>query len=240
MIKEKQLRFQIQTKSSTYLFEVTESGHLKHYYYGPVLSEKDAENWDVSSSVGWGCALLYRQDDPSSSLHTTPLEWSGSGCGDYRESPIELEDADRVLTTDFRYVSHKIYSGEEPRHFLWPRAEGAEETLEVCLSDPEIAMDLHLYWSVFGDVICRKAVLLNKGNDPRYVRKLMSFCVDFSGEYRMMNLHGDWIREAHTETAPVGYSRIVNESLTGFSSNQHNPAFAVMTEQTTEIGRAHV
>ena len=69
MIKEKQLRFQIQTKSTTYLFEVTESGHLKHYYYGPVLSEKDAENWDVSSSVGWGCALLYRQDDPYNFHH---------------------------------------------------------------------------------------------------------------------------------------------------------------------------
>ena len=234
MIKEKQLRFQIHTRTTTYLFEVTKSGHLKHYYYGPALSEKDAANWEISNSVGWGCSLLYRQDDPSSSLHTTPLEWSGSGCGDYRESPIEVEGDWGVLTTDFRYQSHNIYTGEGPHRFLWPRADGAEETLEVCLSDPEISMELRLYWSVFGDVICRKALLINRGENPRYVRKLMSSCVDFMGEYRMMNLHGDWIREAHPEVVSVGYSRIVNESLTGFSSNQHNPAFAVMTDQTTE------
>ena len=65
MIKEKQLRFQIHTRTTTYLFEVTKSGHLKHYYYGPALSEKDAANWEISNSVGWGCSLLYRQDDPS-------------------------------------------------------------------------------------------------------------------------------------------------------------------------------
>lgn len=234
MIIQNNRRFLINTEESSYLFEITDYGHLKHLYYGPKLLDRDTENWEITSTQGWGCAILYSQKDPSSSLQTTPLEWSGSGCGDYRESPIEVESEKGVLTTDFRYQSHRICHKEEAADFIWPRADEPEDILEIRMKDPESGLELLLYWSVYGEVITRKTILVNASDSIRYVRKLMSSCMDLTGDYQVLNLHGDWIREAHTERSEVGFSRIVNESLTGFSSNQHNPAFAMFPKDTTE------
>ena len=234
MIKCDGKRFAINTKSTTYLFGVTPGGHLKHLYYGVSLSDEDIANWDIKNSLGWGCAVLYDQDDPSSSLHTTPLEWSGNGCGDFRESPIELELNGEALSTDFIYQKYTIYTSDNAPRFDWPAARDPEDVLEICCYDASTNLSLMLYWSVYEDVICRKSVLINESDEIISVKKMMSVNLDLVGDYNLLNLHGDWIREAHVERTKIGYTRLVNESLTGFSSNQHNPAFAVYEDGTDE------
>lgn len=234
MIKCDGKRFAINTKNTTYLFGITPTGHLKHLYYGPSISDEDIDNWDISSSLGWGCSVLYDQNDPSSSLHTIPLEWSGNGCGDYRESPIEIEKHGIALSTDFVYQNYKLYNTNDVPTFDWPRAREAEDVLEINCYDASTNLRLLLIWSVYEDVICRKSILINESDDILFIKKLMSFNIDFVGNYNVLNLHGDWIREAHVETTRIGYTRLVNESLTGFSSNQHNPAFAIYPDETDE------
>ena len=234
MIISNASRFAINTPNTTYLMERTSSGHLKHLYYGPSISQSDINSLDIKTSLGWGCSVLYDKDDPSSSLHTIPLEWSGNGCGDYRESPIELEKNGDALSTDFRYQSHKVYEGKDVPKGIWPQGTNADEALEIQLVDPVIHLKLCLFWVVYKDVICRKSVLINESDQSISIKKMMSFSMDIVGDYNVLNLHGDWIREVHVETSRIGYSRLVNESLTGFSSNQHNPAFAIFPDGTDE------
>ncbi|MCQ2558823.1 MAG: alpha-galactosidase, partial [Oscillospiraceae bacterium] len=74
----------------------------------------------------------------------------------------------------------------------------------------------------------------NHGSQPVTVRRLMSSAMDLPGSFCMTTLNGSWIAEAHKQIVPVGASRVVNESVTGFSSNRHNPGFLLSEPDATE------
>ncbi len=47
-------------------------------------------------------------------LDILPLEWSGCGRGDYRESPLELSIGGRAVSTDFRYLGCEVLKEPPP------------------------------------------------------------------------------------------------------------------------------
>jgi alpha-galactosidase len=56
----------------------------------------------------------------------------------------------------------------------------------------------------------------------------------------MATFNGGWIAEMRRLDTPVGGSKVVNESLTGASSNRHNPGFMLFEEDATEdYGRVY-
>ena len=71
----------------------------------------------------------------------------------------------------------------------------------------------------------RRTVLENTGDAPITVNKLMSFSLDLPGSFAMATFNGGWISEMRRQNNTVGGSKVVNESLTGSSSNRHNPGF---------------
>ena len=206
------------------LFRVGKQGQLEHLHFGAPVSIADVQALSCKPGLGWGESILLEESDSASCLDATPLEWSGSGRGDYRESPVELEGENGPIPTEFRYVSHQIFSGIVPTKGL-PQAQGGEETLEVSLEQVGGGLELKLYWTVFPTVLTRRAVLKNTGEAPVYIRKLMSYSTDLPGRYDMTTFDGGWIAETHRHTVPVGEARVVNESVTGFSSHRHNPGF---------------
>ena len=161
--------------------------------------------------------------------------WSGSGKGDFRIPPIELELPDGTFTTDFIYESCTLRPGTLPAVGL-PAAydeTGEAETLVLSLREKKYALQLELVFTVFpgADVITRRTVLHNEENSAVTIRRLMSMQIDLpQREYEMITLDGDWISEAHIHTRPVQPGCIVNESTTGASSNRHNPG-VLLAEQ---------
>ena len=226
--------FHLNTPHWSCLLRITPHGLPELIHYGAPVTMDDVQALSCNPGMGWGTSLLLDDKDPASCPEFFPLAWSGSGHGDYRESPCELECNGIPLATHFRYTSHLIHSGIIPAQRL-PQAQGGIETLEIVLEQPEDGLILRLYWTVFPDALTRRTVLENNGCQTVCIRKLMSSSVDLPGRFEMTTLNGGWIAEAHRHTSPVGPTRLVNESTTGFSSNRHNPGFLLADPKATEI-----
>ena len=234
MITEENGVFHIQTETYSYLFKINTYGIPEHLHFGAPVKTEDALALSCRPGLGWGASVLLNAEDSTSCLDCLPLEWSGSGRGDYRESPIELAGK----STDFRYAGYQIVEGSVPMACGLPQAHGGCETLELTLEQRDAR--LKLYYTAYPTAIVRRAVLENTGDAPITVNKLMSFCVDLPGSYHMATFNGSWIAEMRRQDTPVGASKVVNESLTGASSNRHNPGFLLFEDDATETaGRVY-
>ncbi|MBE6969712.1 MAG: alpha-galactosidase [Ruminococcaceae bacterium] len=201
------------------LLRVNDYGLLELLHFGEPVSTGDAEAFLCHQGLGWGESVLLAETDTGSCPDAMALAWSGPGRGDYRESPLELAG----LSADFRYVSHEIVDGAVPMHSGMPQAHGAGETLRITLA--QTGAELELYFSIFGGVLTRRSVLRSTGDEPLCVTKLMSGVMDLQGNYEMTTFDGGWIAEMRKHTLSVSENRVVNESVTGFSSHRHNPGF---------------
>ena len=212
----------------SYLFRVNAYGQPEHLHFGAPVRPEDAEAFACRPGLGWGSSVLLREGDTASCPDDKMLEWSGSGRGDYRESPLEIGCA----STDLRYVNHRILDGPAPFVSPLPQAHGGCETLEITLEQP--GLRLKLYYSLFETALTRRTVIENTGDSPKVLHKLMSFCIDLPGEYEMTTFGGGWIAEMRKNVTPVGLQRTVIESVTGASSNRANPGFLLSQPGATE------
>ena len=220
--------YHLQTPCYSYLFRVDPYGMLQHLHFGAPVRTEDASGFFCQPGLGWGSAVLLEDADGGSCPDDKSLEWSGSGRGDYRESPIELCGH----STDFRFAGSRMYDGIAPMNGTLPQAKGDCETVEMILEQK--GLRLKLIYSAFPTALVRRAVLENTGDVPVTVGKFMSFSADLFGAYTMTTFNGGWIAEMRRQDNPVGGSKVVNESLTGASSNRHNPGFLLAQPDATE------
>ena len=228
MITEENGVFHIRTDTYSYLFKIDAYGLAEHLHFGAPVKTRDADALSCRPGLGWGASILLDAKDTASCPDVLPLEWSGSGRGDYRESPLELAGE----PGDFRYAGYKIHEGGVPMACGLPQAHDALETLEITLRQP--GAELTLFYTAFPTAVVRRTVLTNTGDKPIRLNKLMSFCLDLPGSYTMATFNGGWIAEMRRWDTPVGASKVVNESLTGSSSNRHNPGFLLYEPGATE------
>ena len=189
MITEENGVFHIRTETDSYLFKINAYGLAEHLHFGAPVKTRDAGALSCRPGLGWGASILLDAKDTASCPDVLPLEWSGSGRGDYRESPLELAGE----TADFRYTGYKIHEGGVPMACGLPQAHDARETLEITLSQP--GAELTLFYTAFPTAIVRRTVLTNTGDKPLRLNKLMSSCVDLPGSYTMATFNGGWIAE---------------------------------------------
>ena len=212
-------------------------GKLQLIHLGSPVRPDDAEAMCCSALLGWGNDVLYSEGDSASCLDTLPLAWSDTGTGDYRESPAELMTDGKPVSGDFIYSHSETIDHSETCMSALPHPHGEHETLRIVMRSDNSIFDglrLELYFSVFDSVLVRRTVLVNDSDSTVAVTKLMSSCADIRGDFVMSTFDGGWIRETHKHDAPVSYSRIVNESTNGFSSNRHNPGFILASNDASE------
>ena len=226
--------FHLKTEAYSYLFRINAHSIPEHLHFGAPVRTEDAAGFACLPGLGWGSCTVLADADSGTCLDDKPMEWSGSGRGDYRESPLELCGQ----STDFRYTNHGIIEEVFPMDCGLPQAQGSCQTLEITLEQP--GLRLRQYYSAFPTALVRRAVLENTGDTAVSINKLMSFCLDLPGEYIMTTFNGGWIAEMRQQDMLVGGSKVVNESLTGASSNRHNPGFLLSEPGTTEeAGRVY-
>lgn len=231
--------FYLQTQNSSYIFRVTDYGHLEHVYYGVKLPVQDIESLQLKRTAVYGSSVLYSKDDPTYCLDNLALEWSGSGRGDYRHCPLEIKMPDSSFVSDFTYKDWTIKNGSSEPGEL-PLARGLEDdcqTLLIDLEDKAAAICLQLIYTVYyeTDVITRRVILRNSSQNSLELRKFMSLMLDLPDRrFKMTSLHGAWIREAQRQETKLPYGILALESTTGASSNRQNPAFFLAEEEATE------
>ncbi|MBQ3214555.1 MAG: alpha-galactosidase [Oscillospiraceae bacterium] len=234
MIEYNERAFALHGDGFTCLLRINEYGLPELLHFGDPVTVEDAEALRFLPGLGWGGSVLLKEGDPASCADTMPLVWSGCGRGDYRESPLELDG----VPTDFRYKNHAITDGIVPMEGTLPQARGDCQTLRITLTQKDLELDL--YFSVFGGVLTRRTVLRNTGDTSVTITKIMSAMADLHGQFRMTTFNGGWIREMGRHDDMVGESRIVNESVTGASSNRHDPGFLLSEpDATEESGRVY-
>ena len=233
----KEKTFKLDTDSSSYIFSVNERGHLEHIYYGKKIADQNYEALRHKNTVTVGSAVEYDTKD-FYSLDTACLEYSGIGKGDFRHSPIELIMPDGSFVCDFVYDSHELSEGSLPEEGGLPFAYGKAKTLSVTLKDVKYSdVKLILNYTVYekANVIARNVKLVNNTSGYVYIRKIMSSLIDFPEEaYDLVTFDGSWTKEAHIHRRPVEFGTLVNDSLTGGSSNRHNPGTLLMSRDANE------
>lgn len=233
--------FQIDTEHTSYLLRIMPTGHLEHLYYGKrIKPAADYSPLYEKFGSGYGNSIAYSQDDPALTLDNICLEYSNIGTGDYRHSPIEIKLGDGSFSTDFIYLSHRIYDGIHELVDL-PCAAGDltnVQTLEIELVDAASGLSLTLFYTTFPDcdTLTRKVRLTNAGPKSVFIKKLMSLQIDLphSG-YTMLTFDGAWIRERHKHEKQLVTGLYVNDSTTGSSSNRHNPLMILKKNDATEF-----
>ena len=230
MITVKHGVFHLQNEKNSYLFRVRD-GFLEHLHFGARVSASDADALAVRPGCGWGDSTLYREDSNANCMDIFPLEWSGCGRGDYRESPLELLQSGTPISTDFRYTGCEAL--KTPLPSVLPASRG-QTVLAVYLEDKATKLRLTLLYGVLPTVFTRRAILENFSDTPVSIQKFMSTCTDIPGDWTMHTFSGGWIAEMQHTKTPVTMARSCLESTTGASSSRANPGFLLAAPDATE------
>lgn len=231
--------FQLNTPNTSYIIGlVDKEKFVGHIYYGRKLENDDfsylmrtRENPFVPSE---------NARDRNSFLDSFPMEYPGSGVGDYREGAIgvrTLRGHEGVLPL---YQSHKIYTGKPKLPGLpatWGEASDCD-TLELTLTDEVSGLEVTLFYTAFSklDAITRSVQVKNHGTDTLYLTKVMSaaFDMDNDKEFEMLTMHGSWARERRIQKKPIGYGKQSCGSIRGESSHQEHPFLALLEKGTNQ------
>ena len=233
----------IDTDNTSYIFEITRTGHLSHLYYGRRIEINSADELSPLREKRVnepGNTVLYAEnknpDDPKIVLEDMCLEMSSLGKGDIREPFIEAVKPDGSRTCDFLYVSHSIDS-DPPALTELPCSysdSGEAEHLLITLRDGDLILELNYYVYPECDVITRTAKLINLG-DRVELERLMSAQLDlFDNRWAVTSFRGAWGREMNRYTMPLPAGKLVTESRAGCSSNRANPFFMLHDVDATE------
>nr|WP_321262714.1 alpha-galactosidase [uncultured Sphaerochaeta sp.] len=244
MISKKDRLFNLSTKKTTYLFAITETGHLEHLYYGRYLS-KDTISIDALAekrSISIGTGTAYDSDHPTLFFNNLCMEYSTMGKGDYRESSIDISYSRGMHTLDFIVKSYRILPGK-PRTFSGlPESYGDKATcttLEVMLKEACLPLRLALTYTVFEDsnVITRRATLYNDSNEEVTIKNLASAQLDLdTDDWKLVTFDGAWSRERYMHERPLAPGIMINDSKSGVSSADHNPCIFLTKENGETIG----
>lgn len=230
--------FKLDTANTTYMIGIIDSeSFIGHIYYGKRLKEADA-------------SYLLRTEEPPfvpsknnrercAFYDCFPFEYPVGGMGDYRESCLSIRTAGGHAGAMLSYVFHEIMPGK-PRLEGLPATFGTEEeceTLKIVCKDKYVGMQVELIYTTFHDtdVITRSARIINAGQEPFYLTKVYSACIDMDNrDFDMISLHGSWARERHIQRKTLGYGIQNVSSFRGESSHQDHPFLALVGKNTTQ------
>lgn len=225
--------FALHTEHTSYLFRVDSYRHLEHIHYGGRVLISDAEALRLKNTVPYGDSVTI-DEEGKMCLDSIPLEWSGSGRGDYRPSPIGCV-SNGSTTSDFLYESHEILTGDVPIADL-PSSYGAAETLVIHMADPVMHARLDLYYAVYPqeDIIARWAELINDGGEI-VLSRMMSYSLDLNeDDLVLMTFKGQWAGEVHPAEVELVNGTYASGADHGFSSASCNPGFLLRRKNACE------
>jgi alpha-galactosidase len=225
MIQEEKRTYLLSTATTSLVLRVTDYGKVLCEYYGrkissfaeiPSLLEKRANNE--------GCELSMDAQHPSVSSDTLKLELSTAGRGDYRNPSLLLENV-KGAVFDFTFVSAEISATPLPLSLL-PLPHGATGELIFTLTDKGMGARVRLHYLVYekDDVIGRYLEVINDGSDLLTLHRACSLQIVLPNRnFESLSLYGGWGNENNIERKDVSHGRYLIESMTGLSSNRHNP-----------------
>ncbi len=243
MILIKDNKFVLNTLNTTYAFDILETGHLEHLYYGAKIDfSEDLSEFEViriKREFPPGNTISYDEEHFSYAFEDTSFEISSTGKGDVRSPFVSIIHADGSRTSDFVYKSHALKKGSPKRKTLPGSYDenNNSETLVITLKDRSYDVEADLYYVVYEDkdVITRFVDLRNTGEDEIKVERLLSLQLDMNdSDYEAVFFKGAWAREMQSYRTRIADGMHVSKSTVGTSSSRSNPFFMIARENTDE------
>lgn len=128
--------FKLDTANTTYLIGLTREGYVGHIYYGKRLTHACGAYRLRTEERPFTPAT--NQRDKSAFLDCFPGEYPTGGIGDYRESCLDVRNAQGCVGAELFYHSHTIEKGKPSLPGL-PASFGSPEeveTLRILCQDP--------------------------------------------------------------------------------------------------------
>lgn len=235
---EKERIFKLDTKSTSYMIGIVDDENfVGHIYYGEKLEDANISYLLRTNEAPYVPSKNNR--DRGSFLDAFPMEYPGSGTGDFREGCIEVLTKEGHVAVELTYDSHLIYKGKKKLEGL-PATFAKEqdcETLELICKDESLNIKVILMYSAFEhlDVITRSVKVINENKEELYLTKVLSTCIDMDNEdFELITMHGSWARERVMETRHIGHGFMGVQSFRGESSHQDHPFFALKAKEATK------
>lgn len=229
--------FILNTDNTTYAFRViAECGLLEHLYYGRKIKIESPDGLIEKHNFGPGNSIIYGTEDGQHvAMEDMCLEFSTYGRGDIREPILEVINKDGSSSLDFVYEGYEICDEKQALRTL-PSSYGADNQLVILLRDYAGKLTAKITYSVFvkSNVITRSVELINDGDAPVKINRIMSNMLDLQGSgYKFTTFRGVWAREMKKYTDIANSGTYVNSSYTGTSSNRSNP-FVMLSKKNTD------
>ncbi|MBR3691706.1 MAG: alpha-galactosidase [Clostridia bacterium] len=226
----------------SYILKIYEQNYILNIYYGAPIPDAyipkreqryPNASFSPSDPIIGEIGHRFRPD-------TTPLEYSGSGAGDFREPCLALRNANGDTVTDLRYDGHKIYAGKPEipgQPSTYANTPDEAETLELYAKDPTTGLRVILYYTVFdaAGVMTRRVRVENPTDKACDIERVFSMCVDLpTMDYDMISLWGRHNHERYTQRVPLHHGLQGVESRRGVSGHTYNPFMALAAHGADE------
>ena len=239
--EEKQI-FKIDTKSTSYVIGFLRNKLLLNLYYGKKLKDFDYELVDLAQ-IGRSYTSVEAGLDGAGQGEIHSLDFSTFGNADLRLPTLHLNYADGSIVSCFKYRDHKIYAGKPALNGLpatYVENESEADTLELELFDEVSKVSVTLIYTAFNnmDAIARSVRVKNEGEQEVNISRIMSATLDIqsaANDFEMLHLDGAWARERFVRRQPIFKGNQEIYSHRGTSSPHHNPFFALVHKNATEL-----
>lgn len=235
-------QFHLRTKNTSYVMSVFKNRYLIHLYWGEPISEKVDLTHLPEEKVSLRASAFHVPVDEREIQYLSDLkmEYSTVGGGFWGVPSCHCKYADGSTVSEFEYEGYEITKGKpdiEGLPHIYTEKNSEAETLLITFSDRKTGLKMVMSYSLLYDydVITRSVRYINCGGDMIHMLSAQSACVDFSGNsYKLLHLHGDWLRERSVEFADVSHGIYTIDSKRGMSSHMNNPFAAVMDKNADE------
>lgn len=239
LIDKPRLIFLLNSKNSTYAFQIVKSGIPAHLYWGKKLRNVNAENILVYKDRAF--SPHHDLGDKSYSLDLIPQEYPAYGHGDFRIPAYQVELEDGTCVSELKYKGYKTVKGKPALEGLpatYVENEDESDTVIIEMYDEVIGLTAYLSYTVYSqlDVITRSVKFVNNSDSNIILNNALSMSIDFTHyNYDFMQLSGSWARERHIYRQPLRPGLQSVESRRGASSHQHNPFIALLSKDANEV-----
>lgn len=226
-------------KDSSYSIKLYNQSLPLHLHWGANVRLFGAKSFFPSNDRAF---LIWAKDQNTAFLvEELQCEYGFAENGDFRLPAFRIRDGRNYpITGPFELTTHS-YSGKKTVPGMPSARRGAQndiETVELQMHDPKTGVSITLFYTMFPeyDAVCRHVCFTNRGSQPVKLEKAASLSLDlFNWEYELIYLHGAWARERQLLRRPVQSGTTSFGSTRGTSSHQFNPAFALVSADTTEL-----
>ncbi|MCI9046613.1 MAG: alpha-galactosidase [Hungatella sp.] len=237
----------LHTKHTSYQMKIGNLDYLLHLYYGPSIPDADM-SWQIMQyDRGFSGNPYESRGERTFSLDAQPQEFSTQQQGDFRAASIQVVNSDGSYSFHGKAESYQILKGKYKLDTLptvFARDTDIVDSLEVTLVDQASQVKVLLLYGVFeeADIITRAVKVVNGGDKPIHLSKIMSLCLDFlnGADFDLVSLPGRYGQERQVERQAMTHHIHNIGSVRGSSSHQQNPFVILCGRETTEdYGRCY-